>query len=93
MSFYRRGTSAFEDIAVTIDCQSVSGLIVSFLEVKKEEDTESLTRKMMMNREKFYGFITTTGLDEREMVFFIGKLFPSIFTEKFCKHIKMNVLN
>lgn len=93
MSLYRRGTSAFEDIASTIDCQSVSGLIVSFLEVEKEEDMESMTRKMMMNREKFYGFVGLSGLDERETVFFIGKLFPSIFTEKFCKHIKMNVLN
>ena len=93
MSFYKRGVNAFDDVSSAIDCATVSGLIVTYLEIEEEEEVEGQTRKMMMNKDKFDGFTMLSGLSDRETVYFIGKLFPGIFTEKFCRHIKHNVIS
>lgn len=93
MSFYKRGVNAFDDVSSAMDCETVSGLIVTFLEIDKEEETEGSSRKLLLNKDKFYEFVKLSGLTEREVVYFVGKLYPGIFTEKFCRFIKSNVIN
>lgn len=92
MSIYKTGMNAFDDVSLSMDCSTVSGLLVTYLKAEDEEHLESCLKKLITNKENFNDFLYFSHLTQRESFYFFGKMFPKMFNAKVCTYIRKNII-